>query len=201
MRFVLAVAAVAATIAAATALPAGARVSAPGPQCGGTLWKVMTLSDTAKKTVTWAPTVTTIPDISKLTAPAKITTARSNSFVKHVWQLNKVVIERFHMASNGEIVLELFDINTQTYMNAYLEAASCLPSTTRGRGQLLKARSDFLQGCPAPTNDWQMLGATADLSGVGFFNPVKTTLGALKNGAELRPLTAMNITQGCGHFS
>lgn len=201
MRFVLAVAAVAATIAAATALPAGARVSAPGPQCGGTLWKMMTLSDTAKKSVTWAPTATTIPDVSKLTAPAKITTARSNTFQKHVWSLSKTIIERYRMASNGEIVLELFDINTQTYMNAYLEAAPCLPTTARGRGQMLTARNNFLSGCPAPTNDWQMLGATADLSGVGFFNPVKTTMGALKNGAELRPLISMNITQGCGHFS
>jgi hypothetical protein len=201
MRFVLAAAAIAATITAATALPAGARVATPGPQCGGTLWKVMTLSDTGKKSVVWTPSVTTIPDVSKLTAPAKVTTARSNSFQKHVWSLSKTIIERYRMASNGEIVLELFDINSQTYMNAYLEAPSCLPTTARGRGQMLTARNNFLGGCPAPTNDWQMLGATADLSGVGFFNPVKTTMGALKNGAELRPLVSMNITQGCGHFS
>jgi len=49
----------------------------------------------------------------------------------------------------GEIVLELFDINTQTYMNAYLEAASCLPTAARGRGQMLTARNNFLSGCPA----------------------------------------------------
>lgn len=198
MRFVLAAAAVAATV---TAVPAGARVAAPGPQCGGTLWRLMTLSDTARKSVTWAPTATTIPDIAKLTAPAKITTARSNSFQKHVWSLSKTVIERYRMASNGEIVLELFDIQTQTYMNAYLEAPACLPATARGRGQMLTARNNFLSGCPAPTKDWQMLGATADVSGVGFFNPVKTTMGALQNGAELRPLISLTITQGCGHFA
>jgi hypothetical protein len=201
MRFVLAAAAVAATVTAATALPAGARVAAPGPQCGGTLWKVMTLSDLGKKSVTWAPSATTIPDVAKLTAPAKITTARSTVFQKHVWSLTKTVIERYRMASNGEIVLELFDIPTQTYMNAYLESPSCLLTTARGRGQMISARNSFLSGCPAPTNDWQMLGATADMSGVGFFNPVTTTMGALKNGAELRPLVSMNITQGCGHFS
>lgn len=201
MRFVLTVAAVAAAVSAATAPPAGARVAAPGPQCGGTLWKLMTLSDTAKMSVTWAPAATTIPDVAKLTAPAKITTARSNSFQKHVWSLSKTIIERYRMASNGELVLELFDVQTQTYMNAYLEAPSCLPTTSRGRGQMLTARNNFLRGCPAPTKDWQMLGATADLSGVGFFNPVKTTMGALKNGAELRPLVSMSITQGCGHFS
>jgi hypothetical protein len=201
MRFVLAAAAVAASFITATALPAGARVAAPGPHCGGTLWKLMTLSDTAGKSVTWPPAATTIPDVAKLTAPAKITTARSSGFQKRVWSLSKTVIERYRIASNGEIVLELFDIQTQTYMNAYLEAPACLPTTARGRGQMLTARSNFLNGCPAPTKDWQILGATADMSGVGFFNPVKTTIGALKNGAELRPLVSMNITQGCGHFS
>lgn len=200
MRFVLAAAAVAATVTAATALPAGARVAAPGPQCGGTLWKVMTLSDLGKKSVTWAPSGTTIPDVAKLTAPAKITTARSTAFQKHVWSLTKTIIERYRVASNGEIVLELFDVPTQTYMNAYLESPSCLLTTARGRGQMVAARNAFLSGCPAPTNDWQLLGATADLSGVGFFNPVKTTMGALKNGAELRPLLSVNITQGCGKF-
>jgi hypothetical protein len=153
-----------------------------------------------KLSVAWAPAATTIPDVARLTPPAKITTARSSSFQKHVWSLSKTVIERFRMASNGEIVLELFDIPTQTYMNAYLESGSCLPTTARGRGQMLTARNNFLNGCPAPTNQWQLLGATADVSGVGFFNPVKTTMGALKNGAELRPLVSMSITQGCGHF-
>ena len=195
MRVVLAAAAV--TLTAAFAAQAGA--AAPGPQCGGTLWKQMTLVDT--KGINWNPAVTTVGDIARLTAPSRITAARTTSFQKQVWKLNDVVIERYRMASNGEIVLELFDIPTQTYMNAYLESPSCLPTTARGRGQMLTARNNFLSGCPAPTNDWQMLGATADMSGVGFFNPVKTTMGALKNGAELRPLVSMNITQGCGHFS
>jgi hypothetical protein len=200
MRLVRAAAAALAALTAAFALPAGARVAAPGPQCGGTLWKLMTLSDTGKKSVTWAPTATTVPDIAKLTAPAKITAARTTPFQKHVWSLTAIV-ERYRMASNGEIVLELFDVPTSTYMNAYLPSPSCLPTTARGRGQMVTARNNFLSGCPAPTNDWQMLGATANVSGVGFFNPVKTTMGALKNGAELRPLVSMNITQGCGHFS
>src|SRR5439155_1646403 len=84
MRFVLAAAALVAVFTA-VAVPARAHTAAPGPQCGGTLWKLMTLSDTGK-------------------------------------------------------------------------------------------------------------------TGVGFWNPVKTTLGALQNGAELRPLTRLVITQGCGHF-
>src|SRR3954471_17686929 len=108
MRFVLAAAAALAATSAAFALPAGARVAAAGPQCGGTLWKLMTLSDTGKKSVQWTPSATSISDIAQMTAPAKITPSRSTSFQKHVWKLS-TVIERYRVASNGELVLELFD--------------------------------------------------------------------------------------------
>jgi hypothetical protein len=199
MRFVLAAAAALAALTAAFAVPAGAHVSAPGPQCGGTLWKLMTLSDTGKSAVHWTPSATTIPDIAKLSAPAKITTARSSAFQKQVWKLT-AVIQSYRQASNGELVLQLFDISSSTYMNAYLPSASCLPSNARGRSEMLAARNGFLKQCPAPTANWQPLGATAEMTGVGFWNPVKTTAGASKNGAELRPLLSVNITQGCGKF-
>jgi hypothetical protein len=202
MRFVLVAAAALAALTAAFALPAGAHVThvtAPGPQCGGTLWKMMTLSDTAKTAVHWAPAATTLPDIAKLSAPAKITTARSSAFQKQVWKLT-AVIQSYRQASNGELVFQLFDINSSLYMNAYMPSSSCLPTKARGRAQMVAARNAFLKQCPAPTANWQPLGATAEITGVGFWNPVKTTAGASKNGAELRPLLDVNITQGCGKF-
>ena len=198
MRFVLAAAAALAALTAAFALPAGAHVSVAGPQCGGTLWKLMTLSDAGKTAVHWSPAATSITDISKLTTPAKITTSRS-AFEKQVWGLTSV-LQSYRMASNGEIVFQLFDVPTSTYMNAYLPSAACLPTATRGRAQILATRNAFLKQCPAPKATWQPLGATASLSGVGFWNPVRTTPGALKNGAELRPLLGLSITQGCGKF-
>ena len=48
------------------------------------------------------------------------------------------------------------------------------------------------------TAAWQLLGATVEIGGVGFFNPVQTTRGALQNGAELRPVTNLSIVTGCG---
>jgi hypothetical protein len=174
-------------------------VAAPGPQCGGTLWKLMTLSDTGKSSVHWTPAATTLPDIAKLSGPAKIGTTRSTSFQKQVWQV-PAVIQSFRMASSGELVLQLFDIQSSTYMNAYMPSAACLTSTARGRVQILATRTAFLKQCGAATNNWQPLGATATLTGVGFWNPVRTTAGALKNGAELRPVLSVNITQGCGKF-
>src|SRR2546430_763480 len=185
MRFVLAAAAALAALTAAFAVPAGAHVThvtAPGPQCGGTLWKLMTLSDTGKSAVNWTPSATSIPDIAKLSAPAKVTTARG-SFQKQVWKLT-AVIQSYRQASNGELVFQLFDVSSSTYMNAYMPSASCLSSKSRGRAQMLAARTGFLKQCPAPTGNWQPLGATAELTGVGFWNPVKTTAGASKNGAD-----------------
>ena len=112
-----------------------------------------------------------------------------------------VVIERYRLQSNGEIALELYDIPSSMYMNAYMPNPKCLsPTTTSDRSKILAARSAFTKACLAPTSAWQMLGATVKLAGIGFWNPVKTTLGALGNGAELRPVTGLKIINGCGHF-
>jgi hypothetical protein len=194
MRVVLAAAV--ASLAAAIAAQAGA--AAPGPQCGGSLWKQMTLVD--NKGINWNPEVTTIGDIAKLTAPGRITAVRTTPFQKKVWKLNDVVIERYRMASNGELVFELYDVPSNTYMNAYVPATSCMTANATIHKALVKARNGFVGHCPAPTNDWQMLGAHAVIYGVGFWNPTTTTIGALKSGAELRPLVGLTITQGCGKF-
>lgn len=195
MKFVLA--AGAAVLLMVVAAPAG--FAKPGPQCGGTLWKQITLVDNGKG-VNWNPKATTLGDIAKLTAPSRITAARSTSFQRQVWKLDDVVVERYRTASNGELVLELYDVTSNTYMNAYIPSTSCMTSNATLRKAMLKARNGFLKPCPAPTADWQILGAHAAIFGVGFWNPVKTTQGALANGAELRPLVGLTITQGCGKF-
>ncbi len=189
--------ALAAVCAVAAAAPAQARVdAAPGPWCGGTLWKLMTLSDTGRTAVKWAPAETTVVDIAKLAAPARTPSTRSTPFQKQVWQLS-VVVDRYRVASNGEIILVLFDIPSGTYMNAYMPNPKCLSSSSRGRADMLAARTAFAK-CPAPTTAWQPLGATMQLSGVGFWNPAKSTKGALPNGAELRPVTGLKVVSGCG---
>jgi hypothetical protein len=195
MRIVLA----AATAALAAFVAVQAAAAAPGPQCGGTLWKQMTLADNGKG-VNWNPKTTTIGDIAKLTAPARVTASRTTSFTKQVWKMTDVVIERYRLASNGEVVLELYDIPSSTYMNAYLPSTSCMTSNKTLRTAMVKARNGFVTHCPQATPDWQILGAHAVIFGVGFWNPTRTTQGALANGAELRPLVGLTITQGCGKF-
>ena len=193
----LAALALAAVCAVAAVAPAQARVDAtPGPWCGGTLWKLMTLSDKGRSTVKWTPAATSVADIAKLVAPATAPSTRSTPFQKQVWQLT-TVIDRYRVASNGEIVLVLFDTASSTYMDAYLANPKCLSSSSRGRADMLAARTAFAK-CPVPTAAWQLLGATVQLSGVGFWNPSKSTKGALPNGAELRPVTGLKLIAGCG---
>jgi hypothetical protein len=194
---ILSTLAVAAVCVVAAAAPAQARVEVtPGPWCGGTLWKLMTLSDKGRSTVKWTPAATSVSDIAKLVAPATAPSTRGTPFQKQVWQLS-VVVDRYRVASNGEIVLVLFDIPSATYMDAYLPNPKCLSSSSRGRADMIAARAAFLK-CPAPTVGWQQNGVSVVLSGVGFWNPAKSTKGALPNGAEIRPVTSLKIVSGCG---
>lgn len=140
---------------------------------------------------------TTIAEIAELKAPAKIGLSRSTGFQRHIWRL-QVVIDRYRIASNGEIVFVLYSIESAQYMNAYLANPHCLTKKTRDRTGLIAARRSFTSHCPRATASWQLLGASVDLSGVGYWNPSKLTRGALPNGAELRPLTNFRLVSGCG---
>lgn len=170
---------------------------APGSWCGGVLWRQMAFSDPDRSKVSVASENTTIAKMAELSSPGKITTARTTSFQRNVWHLHAVV-DRYRIASNGEIVLILFSIDSGRYMNAYMPNPHCLSSRTRERSAILAARKAFVRHCPVVTTAWQLLGATVDVSGVGFWNPVRTTRGALPNGAELRPVTNLAIDFGCG---
>jgi hypothetical protein len=169
----------------------------PGTWCGGTLWRQMAFSDSDRMTVSPTPQTTTIAKIAKLATPSDITKARTSKFQRTVWHLHAVV-DRYRIASNGEIVLILFSIDSGQYMNAYLPNPNCLSARTRDRNSIIAARKTFTSHCPRVTPAWLLLGATVDINGVGFWNPVRTTRGALPNGAELRPVTNLSIDFGCG---
>jgi hypothetical protein len=172
-------------------------LDSPGSWCGGELWRQMTLSDPDRAKVSTASETTTIAKIARLSTPARITTSRTTNFQRSVWHLHAVV-DRYRIATNGEIVLILFSIDSGQYMNAYLPNPHCLSDRTRERSAILAARKTFTSHCPAATTAWQLLGATVDVTGVGFWNPVRNTRGALANGAELRPVISSTIDFGCG---
>jgi hypothetical protein len=187
--------------ATAVALSSAARgmrhIDGPGPACGGKLWRLMTLSDKARKTVNLHGEPTSIAKIAAQRTPERITTSRATAFQRQVWRF-RTVIDRYRIASNGEIVLVLYSIESAQYMNAYLENPVCLGKRARDRTGMIAARRELTSHCPPPTTAWQLLGVTVDVGGVGFWNPIRVTRGALPNGAELRPLTNFKIVSGCG---
>ena len=174
-----------------------AATKVPGPNCGGTLWRLMTLSDDGRNLVNLHGERTTIAKIAALRTPARIVPARTTAFQRQVWSM-RTVVDRYRIASNGEIVLTLYSIESAQYMNAYLPSPTCLGARARDRTGMIAARRELMSHCPTVTVPWQLLGATVDIAGVGFWNPVTKTRGALPNGAELRPLTNFKVVAGCG---
>jgi hypothetical protein len=169
----------------------------PGTGCGGTLWRLMTLSDPDRNTVALLRHPTTIAEIAKAARPRVIAPRRTTAFQRQVWGL-RAVVDRYRIASNGEIVLILYSIDTGQFMNAYLPAAQCLGPRARNRTGMLAARKSLVSDCPRVTVPWQLVGITVELAGVGFWNPSTATRGALPNGAELRPVTNLKVVTGCG---
>jgi hypothetical protein len=190
-------AASAALCATAAGSPMGSGTESPGTWCGGDLWRLMTLSDADRAAVSLQGTPTTIAEIAKLASPKRIAAVRTTTFQRQVWRLH-AVIDRYRIASNGEVVLILFSIDTGQYMDVYLPNPLCLGDRARDRTGMIAARQEFMSHCARVTAAWQLLGATVDVAGVGFWNPSRQTRGALQNGAELRPLTNLRIVSGCG---
>jgi hypothetical protein len=169
----------------------------PGTWCGGTRWRLMTLSDSQRRLVDLHREPTSIATIAAQQAPRRAPATRSTTFQRQVWGL-RTVVDRYRIASNGEIVLILYSIDSAQYMNAYLPNPHCLGRRARDRTGMISARKQLMSHCPQVTPQWQLLGATIDVAGVGFWNPTRTTRGALPNGAELRPVTNLRIVNGCG---
>jgi hypothetical protein len=169
----------------------------PGSGCGGTLWRLMTMSDADRGSVALARRPTTIAEIAARVRPQTIGPQRTTLFQRQVWGL-RAVVDRYRIASNGEIVLVLFSIDTGQFMHAYVPARQCLGPRARDRTGMLAARQSLVAGCPRVTSAWQLVGITVEIAGVGFWNPSTATRGALANGAELRPVTNLKVVAGCG---
>ena len=155
------------------------------------------MSDPQRRLVDLQRTPTSIAEIAKRAAPSRTPASRTTSFQRHVWRL-RTVVDRYRIASNGEIVLVLYSIDSAQYMDAYLPNPRCLGGRARDRTGMISARNQLTSHCPPVTAAWQLLGVTVDLAGVGFWNPSRATRGALPSGAELRPVTNLRIVSGCG---
>lgn len=109
----------------------------------------MTLVDNGKG-VNWNPSATTIAAIAKLTAPARITASRTTAFQKRVWQMGDVVIDSYRIASNGEIVLKLYDVPRDVHERVPPVARVHDVERDVAQGEV-KARNGFVNTCPKAT--------------------------------------------------
>lgn len=184
---------IAATAAAATANTRTA-ASPSAATCGGSLWRLMTLSDSRRSSVRLRPSSTTIGAIAKRPAPVRLPSTRSTSFQRQAWEVVAQVTD-FRLEKGG-IRLVLFDNNS--YMNAVIPTPACLSARTRARAQIASVWKQFGSDCSKGKPDWQSLGAIAYVEGVGFWGPRQHGFrGAAPNGAELHPVTRLRIVSGC----
>jgi hypothetical protein len=181
--------------AAFAAVAAGRDSSGPtASRCGGELWRLKTLSDSARQAVVLNPTGTTIAAIGERPFPRPLPRLRQTAFQKHAWEV-VAQITKYRVESEG-VRLELYD--HQSYLNAVIPTPDCLSSAARARSDMAAAFKLFTGRCGHPaTSDWQSLGAIVYVRGVGFWSQRRSLRGAARNGAELHPVTGLRIVAGC----
>jgi len=189
---------IALVLLAATAFAAAAAGrDSSGPtasRCGGELWRLKTLSDSARQAVVLNPTGTTIAAIGERPFPRPLPRLRQTAFQKHAWQV-VAQITKYRVESEG-VRLELYD--HESYLNAVIPTPDCLSNVTRARSDMAAAFKLFTGRCGHPaTSDWQSLGAIVYVRGVGFWSQRRSLRGAARNGAELHPVTGLRIVAGC----
>jgi len=181
-------------LATAAATASGHETATPNAaRCGGTLWRLKTLSDIGRWRVRLTPEVTTIGDIGKRASPRLVPRVRRTHYQRQAWKVVGQVTQ--YRLENGVLRLVLYDAGS--YLNAVIPLPSCLSAKTRARPQIAAVWKQFVGACTHPTSSWQPLGAIVDIGGIGFWGQKRTIKGAAPNGAELHPVTDIRIVAGC----
>jgi hypothetical protein len=156
--------------------------------------RLKTLSDPDRELVRLHPQQTTIGALNKPAAPHPTPLRRRTSYQRQAW---KVVaqITQFRLLPDGSIEFALYDDNA--YVRAGLPSPKCLSSSSRARRAVLATRARFVAKCGDPKPTWQNLGAVGYVSGVGFWSGRRLTSQAAPNGAELQPVTGVDLIVGC----
>jgi hypothetical protein len=161
--------------------------------CGGSTWRMATLSDQDRSKVVLNPRQTTIGAIVARGTPQPLPRRRTTPFQRQTWQVVAEIAE-YHLAGN---VIHLTLSDQQVYLDASIPAPSCLPSKTRARSAIVGAWNKFTNDCGRhPTDKSQPLGWVAYVTGVGAWSLARGH-GVAPNGAALSPVTGLRIVAGC----
>jgi hypothetical protein len=161
--------------------------------CGGSSWRLTTLSDQDRAKVILKPRSTTIGAIVARGTPSPLPRRRTTPFQRQTWQVIAQIAE-YHLS--GDVIhLALSDDNT--YVDGAIPAPSCVPSTSRVRSSIVRTWTKFTSDCGHPTEKSQPLGAVAYITGIGSWTSARGH-GLAPNGAALSPVTGLRIVAGCG---
>jgi hypothetical protein len=180
---------------AVAAASASARTSATpsASRCGGSTWRMKTMSDAMRKSVALTPKTATVGAIIGKPYPNPVPRRRRTSFQRQSWEV-VAQITAYRLEDAG-VRLILYDDGA--YVNAVVPAPSCLTSLSRGRAAMNAAWNTFFTKCARPSRDWQSLGAILYVRGVGLWTDRRGERGAARNGAELYPVTGFRVIAGC----
>jgi hypothetical protein len=140
------------------------------------------------------PRQTTIGALGKPVAPQPTPRRRRTAYQRQAWRV-VAQITQFRLLPDGSIELILYDANS--YVRAGLPSPKCLSSRSRARRAILATRARFVARCGDPKPVWQDSGAVVNVSGVGFWSSRHLTSQAAQNGAELQPVTSLQLIVGC----
>jgi|SRR5215468_3729429 len=179
---------------AAAAAAAGTHLSAPSAaQCGGSTWRLKTFSDPQRRKVHVAPASTTVGDILSRRGPGRTLSRRTTPFQRQIWGVY-AQITKYRLDDTGSIRLVLYDDNF--YMNAVIPSPDCLSARTRDRAGIAAAWRQFAK-CGRPDSSWQSFGGIMLVRGIGFWTTKQPLRGTAPNGAELHPVTGLQVVAGC----
>jgi hypothetical protein len=156
--------------------------------------RLKTLSDRDRKMVRLRPRQTTLGALDRAAAPHPTPHRRRTAFQRHAWRV-VAQITQFRLLPDGSIELALFD--DSSYVRAGFPPPRCLGRSSRARRAILAARARFIAKCGDPKPAWQDLGAVGYVVGVGFWGSRHLTSQAARNGAELQPVTNLQLIVGC----
>lgn len=180
---------------AAAAAAAGTHLSAPtAARCGGSTWKLKTFSDIQRRQVDVKAESTTLGEILGRRGPGRAVDRRRTPFQLHVWGVY-AQITKYRLDPNGSVRLVLYDDNS--YMNAVIPSPTCLSRRTRDRAAIEAAWRFFVTKCGRPDADWQSFGGILLIRGIGYWSNRQKLRGTAPNGAELHPVTGLQVIVGC----
>ena len=140
------------------------------------------------------PRQTTLHALGKPAAPHPTPRRRRTAFQRQAWRV-VAQITQFRLLPDGSIEFALYDDNS--YVRAGLPSPKCLTSSSRARRAILATRARFVARCGDPKPAAQDLGAVVTVTGVGFWSSRHLTSQAAPNGAELQPITNLQLIVGC----